>query len=84
MNILIYGGKGWIGSQFCQVLDAMKIKYIIGESRVNNKKAVEEEIIKTKPTNIISFIGRTSGGKYTTIDYLEDQLNETKASEITR
>lgn len=76
MNILIYGGKGWIGSQFCQVLDAMKIKYIISESRVNNKKDVEEEIIKTKPTNIISFIGRTSGGKYTTIDYLEDQLNE--------
>ena len=36
MKLLIYGGKGWIGNQFVQLLD--NINYKLGKSRVDNKK----------------------------------------------
>ena len=36
MNILIYGGKGWIGQQFVDILKKQKINHIISETRVNN------------------------------------------------
>ena len=76
MLFLIYGGKGWIGSQFIELLKNKKIKYILGKERVNDRKLIEEEIKNIKPTHVLSFIGRTSGGNYNTIDYLEDNLYE--------
>jgi dTDP-4-dehydrorhamnose reductase len=71
MNILIYGGKGWIGSMFIELLDRYKIKYYCGYARVDKVKNLIDEIECIKPTHIISFIGRTHGEGYTTIDYLE-------------
>ncbi len=71
MNILIYGGKGWIGSMFIELLDRCKIKYYCGYARVDKVKNLIDEIECIKPTHIISFIGRTHGEGYTTIDYLE-------------
>lgn len=73
MNILIYGGKGWIGGQFIELLKKNNINYIIGESRVDNEKTLLKEIIDIEPTHIISFIGRTHGDNYNTIDYLEQK-----------
>ena len=77
MNILIYGGKGWIGSQFVELLKSKKITFILGNSRVDNIDALKQEIDLTQPTHIVSFIGRTHGtidGKvYPTIDYLEQE-----------
>lgn len=77
INILIYGGNGWIGKQFIDILKDKKIKYIKGNNRVDNVKKIEEEINKTKPSHVISLIGRTHGEiknkKYTTIDYLEQK-----------
>lgn len=35
MKILIYGGKGWIGSQFVKILDKLKFTYFVSESRVD-------------------------------------------------
>ena len=73
--MLIYGGKGWIGSQFCKLLD--DCKFILGNSRVDNTEELEKEIIKYNPTHIVSFIGRTHGKigdeYYSTIDYLEQR-----------
>lgn len=72
MNILVYGSNGWIGNQFCQYLDNINAKYIRGKSRCNKKEDVLKEIMENDITHIICFIGRTHGGNYTTIDYLED------------
>jgi len=71
MKLLIFGSRGWIGRQFCEYLDNNNILYIESDSRADNEKDVEKEIKEYKPTNIISFIGRTYGGTFNTIDYLE-------------
>ena len=75
MRFLIYGAKGWIGSQFIKILEKDEKDYIIGESRLYNINDVEKEIDKYNPTHIFSFIGRTHGkiGNkiFSTIDYLE-------------
>mgnify|MGYP005628679523 CR=1 FL=1 len=75
MNIVIYGGKGWIGQQFIDILKKRGICHIISETRVNNYDDVYNDLIEYNPTHVISFIGRTHGtynDKYfSTIDYLE-------------
>ena len=77
MKVLIYGSKGWIGSQFLEILKNNSIEFYEGKSRVDNVKELEEEINYTKPTHIISFIGRTHGKvgekEFKTIDYLEQK-----------
>lgn len=71
MNVLVYGSKGWIGSMFIELLDKCKIKYYCGYARANNVENILNEIECIKPTHVISFIGRTHGEGYSTIDYLE-------------
>ena len=75
MKILLYGYKGWIGRQFRDLLELNHIEYVNGTSRVDNDETLLQEIKKTQPTHVVSFIGRTHGTigkkKYTTIDYLE-------------
>jgi|UniRef100_A0A6C0CFG5 dTDP-4-dehydrorhamnose reductase len=71
MKILFFGSKGWIGKQFGFFLNKNGITYISTDARADDEKAVEEEIKLYSPTHIISFIGRTHGGEYNTIDYLE-------------
>ena len=77
MKLLIYGSRGWIGSQFIKLLEKENIEYVCGKSRVDNDINLREEIKEINPTNIISFIGRTHGKIdnkiYTTIDYLEEK-----------
>lgn len=77
IKILIYGSKGWIGSQFVNILKNNNMHFVEGNSRVDNEKQLMEEIINTNPTHIVSFIGRTHGKinnkNYTTIDYLEEE-----------
>ena len=76
MKVLIYGSNGWIGTIFKKIMDQENIDYTIGNSRVDNKTALLEEILGVMPTHIISFIGRTHGTienrKISTIDYLEE------------
>ena len=75
MKLLIYGSEGWIGKQVCMILKSMQINFVKGEARAENITGLENEIITTKPTHVMSFIGRTHGKikdkEYTTIDYLE-------------
>lgn len=71
MKILIYGGNGWIGNQFIEILKNNNINFIKGISRVDNEKELINEINDIHPTHIISFIGRTHGPGFSTIDYLE-------------
>lgn len=75
MKFLLYGNRGWIGSKVLKHLQDEGYEVVTGNSRAENVKELEEEIIKVQPTHIISTIGRTHGtynGKvYGTIDYLE-------------
>jgi dTDP-glucose 4,6-dehydratase len=77
MKVLVYGSKGWIGSQFLEILKSNEIDYTEGQSRTDNEIALIDEITKHSPTHIVSFIGRTHGKIdnkiYTTIDYLEQE-----------
>jgi dTDP-glucose 4,6-dehydratase len=77
MIVLIYGSKGWIGSQFVEILKKSNIQYVIGISRIEDEKELHLEIENVQPTHIISFIGRTHGQigttVYSTIDYLEEK-----------
>lgn len=75
MKLLIIGHNGWIGKQMCNLLNKKNINYITTDIRPNNKIQFENFIKETKPTHVMSFIGRTHGRindkEYTTIDYLE-------------
>jgi len=75
MLLLIYGHKGWIGTQFISLLEKQGYKYILGNERVDNTSSLLNELDKFNPTHVVSFIGRTHGTigekEYTTIDYLE-------------
>ena len=75
MQILVYGHKGWIGTQFISLLETTQYDYILGAERVDNTPRLIKEIDDCKPTHIVSFIGRTHGTigetEYKTIDYLE-------------
>jgi len=77
INVLVYGGYGWIGSQFINILKEKNIQYKIGKSRVDNNEKLIEEINSINPSHIVSFIGRTNGKIkekiYPTIDYLEQE-----------
>ena len=77
MKVLIYGSKGWIGNQFVTLLKQKNIDFVEGKSRVHCKDSLEQEIVEVKPTNVVSFIGRTHGKignkVYSTIDYLEEE-----------
>ena len=75
MKVLVLGNKGWIGSMMCDLLHKEDIKYFTTDVRPNKKDAFEKVLIDTKPTHIMSFIGRTHGKigtkDFPTIDYLE-------------
>ena len=75
MKFLIFGTNGWIGGKVYNYLKNNNYNVEVGNSRVENVKDLENEIIQKKPTHIISLIGRTHGtyqDEYIgTIDYLE-------------
>ena len=87
MKLLIYGHRGWIGSQFISLLqnenntninnDTNVINYSLGQARVDDTSSLLIELDSVNPTHVISFIGRTHGTigdkDYTTIDYLEQE-----------
>jgi len=72
MKWLIYG-RGWISGIFCELLEKDNETIIYAESRADDEKAVEEELINVKPDRVVSLIGRTSGPGFNTIDYLEQK-----------
>jgi dTDP-glucose 4,6-dehydratase len=83
MKILIFGGNGWIGTQFRDVCDRAKlggsdIEYKISQVRrvsLQTQSEIIEEVTAYMPTHVVSFLGRTHGSigsnTYSTIDYLE-------------
>jgi len=72
MKVLLYGRRGWIGGQIYNLLIKQNYEVVIGNARAEDFVDLEEEILRVKPTNIISTIGRTHG-KIEDIDYLEQK-----------
>lgn len=73
MKWLLYGSRGWLGSQFSNFLRE-KFPHIIlltSDKRVDDIDTINEELDELKPDRVICFIGRTSGPGCNTIDYLE-------------
>lgn len=75
MKFIIYGSQGWIGNKVVTYLSSQNIDFVCGTSRVNDVFNLENEILNSQATHIISLIGRTHGTyegvKIETIDYLE-------------
>jgi dTDP-4-dehydrorhamnose reductase len=78
MKWLIYGSKGWIGSQIKEILNNQEEIVIDGTSRVDNYFNILHEIQNVKPDRIICSVGRINGKNCSNIDYLElpDKLGE--------
>jgi UDP-glucose 4,6-dehydratase len=68
---LVWGSRGWIGSQFVPLLSARGFAVVNATSRADDRAAVEAEVAAVKPTHLVSLIGRTHGEGFSTIDYLE-------------
>lgn len=69
---LLIGGDGWIGKQLQNELIAQNIEYQCSSERMDNPiDKLEQEIKNLDVDRVICLAGRTSGGQYNTIDYLE-------------
>lgn len=73
MKWLIYGHQGWIGSYFCDYMkqNFSQIELVYPFSRADSIEGVSSDLNKIQPDRVLSFIGRTSGPGFPTIDYLE-------------
>jgi 3,5-epimerase/4-reductase len=71
MKVLVFGSKGWIGTQFVQLLKKFSHDIIQTHHRADDEASVATLLDTHQPTHVISFIGRTHGPGHSTIDYLE-------------
>uniref|UniRef100_A0A0K0EGQ4 dTDP-D-glucose 4,6-dehydratase n=1 Tax=Strongyloides stercoralis TaxID=6248 RepID=A0A0K0EGQ4_STRER len=73
MRVAIYGGKGWVGKQFLEYFKNKEIPCVLANKKPGFDKDndVLDEIISLNPTHILCCTGRTHGGEYKTIEYLE-------------
>lgn len=69
--VLLWGGKGWIGSQFKKILLEKNWIVMDATSRADNRHDAMTEIEQSSATHIACLIGRTHGEGFSTIDYLE-------------
>src|SRR5690349_20605989 len=72
---LLYGHKGWLAGHLQRILSNGKypVELCFPRTRANNIEAVCAELEHHKPDRVLSFIGRTSGPGFQTIDYLEQK-----------
>lgn len=73
LRFLVFGHKGWIGSALIEIITGLGHEAIGASTRADDEKTVEQEIAAVKPDRVISLIGRTRGGDFLTIDYLEQK-----------
>lgn len=69
MKIVVFGHKGWIGSQVVRLLHDHDV--ILATCRADDIANVKKLVEEHKPTHVLSLIGRTHGPGYGTIDYLQ-------------
>lgn len=72
---ILFGHQGWLGQYFVKLIEQTRknVDLIKPNERIHDYQNISRLLDNTKPDRVISFAGRTSGGKYTTIDYLESE-----------
>lgn len=73
MKILVFGARGWIGSQMTPLLAAAGFEVVEASARADDEVAVAALLDAERPDRVLSVIGRTRGGDVGTIDFLEDE-----------
>jgi len=71
MKLFILGHRGWIGQKYVKYCQDNNIEFAFSDQRAQDQE-IEEEILKSGATHIVSCIGRTHGGGIPNIDYLEE------------
>lgn len=71
IQVLVFGGRGWIGEQFVQLLETKGHRIHHAEARADDTASVQRELDALKPDRVVCLVGRTHGPGFTTIDYLE-------------
>lgn len=71
MRILFFGGNGWIASYFIPLLEQAGHAVEKASIRADDTELLKDYIFDMEPDRVISFIGRTHGPGFSTIDYLE-------------
>ncbi|VDK48034.1 unnamed protein product [Anisakis simplex] len=80
MNVIIYGGNGWVGKQMQKLMTQRKIHFQVAECKVgrNTDEEVLAELVKLCGTHVLCCTGRTHGGEFKTIEYLEGGPEKTE------
>ncbi|MEM0354168.1 MAG: NAD-dependent epimerase/dehydratase family protein [Thermoplasmata archaeon] len=75
MRFLVYGHNGWIGSYFCNYVrnNFGNIELFFPRTRADDIEGVRIDLDEYLPDRVLSFIGRTSGPGFNSIDYLEQK-----------
>jgi 3,5-epimerase/4-reductase len=71
MKWIVFGGRGWIGEQFVEVLRDRGDDIIIPTVRADDAVGVASLLDAETPDRVVSLVGRTHGPGHSTIDYLE-------------
>jgi len=71
--ILVYGASGYIGSHIIKELKANNTEYVVSPTRIYLYNDIIQDIIKYKPTHIISAAGYSTP---TTIDHYENNKED--------
>ena len=71
--MLVYGARGWIGAQLCQLLSQMSIAHHASAVKVgrDSDEQLSAELHTVSPTHVLCVTGRTHGPHFNTIDYLD-------------
>ncbi len=70
---LIFGAEGWIGGKLAAMLEKQGHTVIKAQSRLENREAVETEIIAAKPDFVLNAAGKTGRPN---VDWCEDHKQE--------
>lgn len=74
IHFLIFGHTGFIASYLLPILKACGYSYSLANARIQNREAVEKEILEVKPSHVINLAGIT--GK-TSVDDCEFMKQDT-------
>ena len=77
---LIYGRTGWIGGMLGRLLEEQGHEYYYGAARLYDRKAVEDDIARCKPTHILNAAGITGRPN---VDWCESHKKETVQTNVT-
>ena len=73
ITFLIYGRTGWIGGMLGHLLEQGNHKYFYGSARLHDRRAIEEDIARCRPTHILNAAGITGRPN---VDWCESHKRE--------